>query len=132
VSEGIWAGRVLEGIEAFNSRDFERVLEFVADDVEHKRIDGSPDEHDVVRGRDAMREFMLPDVFESQRLEPVAIVDDDDTVLVRVIFHARGAASGMELDVESFLVYKVEDGLIRRMESWRKLADAERSSGLRL
>ena len=56
----------------------------------------------------------------------------DDVVLVHGRFHARGAASGIELDVETYAVYRVEGEVAVRIENWRHREDAERSSGLRL
>ena len=55
-----------------------------------------------------------------------------DVVLVRGVFHATGAGSGIEIDTEAFTVYKVTpEGLAWRIENWRTREDAERSSGLR-
>ena len=70
--------------------------------------------------------------FDRARLEPLEFVEGESTVLIHAVFHARGAGSGIELDTETYLVYELEDGLAKRVESWRERADAERSSGLRL
>lgn len=124
--------RIRAGIDAFNAGNHEAVLDFLAEDVEWKRIDGLPDEGGTLHGREAVRAFLEPEVFERPRLEPLELVEDESTVLIHAVFHARGAASGIELDTEAYLVYKVEDGLARRVESWRDRADAERSAGLTL
>ena len=66
------------------------------------------------------------------RFEPVEVVEGDDIVLVHGVFHARGAGSGIGLDVETYVVYRFgDDGLACRVENWREREDAERSSGLR-
>jgi ketosteroid isomerase-like protein len=126
------ANRILEGIEAFNRGDYEAVLSLLSEDVEWKRVDGLPDHGGLIRGRDAVRELLEPQVFSSQRFEPLQIVEDDDKVLVHGLFHARGAGSGIELDVEAYAAYWLDDGLARRVENWTDRADAERSSGLSL
>lgn len=124
--------RISTGIEAFNAGDHEAVLSLVAEDVVWKRVDGLPDEGGTIHGRDAVRAFLQPEVFDRARLEPLEFVEGESTVLIHAVFHARGAGSGIELDTETYLVYELEDGLAKRVESWRERADAERSSGLRL
>ena len=124
--------RISTGIEAFNAGDHEAVLSLVTDDVVWKRVDGLPDEGGTIHGRDAVRAFLQPEVFDRARLEPLEFVEGESTVLIHAVFHARGAGSGIELDTETYLVYELEDGLAKRVESWRERADAERSSGLRL
>jgi ketosteroid isomerase-like protein len=123
---------VSEGIDAFNRGDHEAVVGMLAEDVEWKRVDGLPDEGGTIHGREAVRAFLEPEVFAAARFEPLEMVEDGDTVLVHGRFHARGAGSGIELDVDTYVVYVVADGLTRRVESWRRREDAERSSGLRL
>jgi ketosteroid isomerase-like protein len=132
MTERSHADRIHAATEAYNSGDFERVLETVTEDVTWKRVDGLPDEGGTVHGRDAVRELFRPEAFGRQRFEPVETVERGDTVLVRGIFHAKGAGSGIELDVEAFVVYRFnEDGLAYQVENWREREDAERSSGLR-
>jgi len=110
------------GTEAFNRGDHEAVLALLADDVEWKRVDGLPDEGGTLRGKDATRAWLEPEVF----------AEAGDTVLMRSRFHARGAGSGIELNVEAYTVYRVRDGLAYRVENWARLEDAERSAGLSL
>jgi ketosteroid isomerase-like protein len=123
---------IRRGTEAFNDHDVEGVLALITDDVEWKRVDGLPDEGGTIHGKEAVREFLRPEVFETAHLEPLEIVEDEDTALMWGRFTARGAASGIELSVETYIVYRVRDGLTWRVENWRGREDAERSSGLRL
>ena len=83
-------------------------------------------------GKDAIRAWLEPDVFAEARLEPLEFAENDDSVLMRSRFHARGAASGIELDVESYAVDRVRDGLAWRVENWARREDAERAAGLSL
>jgi ketosteroid isomerase-like protein len=132
VAEGPFSARIRQGIEAFNEHDVEGVLSYVTDDVEWKRVDGLPDQGGTIHGKDAVRDFLRPEVFETQHLEPLEIHEEGDTVVVRARFTARGAASGIELAVESYIVYRVRDGLAWRVENWRGREDAERSAGMSL
>ena len=109
------------------------MLELLSDDVEWKRVDGLPESDELIRGRDGLREHLKPDVFASGRLEVVEMVEGDAVILVRGVFHATGAGSGIELDTETYSVYRMtSEGLAWRVENWRERADAECSSGLRL
>ena len=127
------SARIQRGIEAFNAGQHDAVLEFLADDVEWKRVDGLPDAGGWLHGKQAVREFLEPEVFDVARIEPLEIVEDADTVLIRAIFHARGAGSGIEMTTETYLVYVINsDHLATRVENWRRREDAERSSGLSL
>lgn len=130
---GRHADRIREGIEAYNAGEFERLLESLAEDVEWKRVDGLPDEGGTIHGHDAVRELFRPEAWARQRFEPLEIVEAGDTVLVHGLFHAQGAGSGIELDVDTYVVYRFrEDGLAHRVENWREREDAEHSSGLTL
>jgi uncharacterized protein len=120
------------GTEAFNRGDHEAVLALLTEDIEWKRVDGLPDQGGTLHGKDAIRAWLAPDVFAEARAEPLEYVQGNGVVLVRSRFHARGAGSGIELDVETYTVYRVRDGLVWRVENWNGRDDAERSSGLTL
>ena len=120
------------GVDAFNGQDHERLLGMLTEDVEWKRIDGLPDEGGTLHGREAVRAFLEPEVFDRARFEVVEMVEEEDVAVVHGVFHARGAGSGIELDVDAYVVYFARDGLAYRVESWRRREDAERTSGLKL
>ena len=130
MAEGPLSARIREGVAAFNEHDVDGVLSFVTDDVEWKRVDGLPDEGGTIYGKEAVRDFLRPEVFATAHLEPLEMTEDNDTILLRARFTARGAASGIELAVETYIVYRIRDGLAWRVENWRRREDAERSSGL--
>jgi ketosteroid isomerase-like protein len=121
------------GTQAFNGQDHDRLLGMLTEDVEWKRVDGLPDLADqVLVGREAVRAFLKPEVFDRAHFEVLEVVEEDDTALVHGAFRARGAGSGVELDIETYVVYRLRDGLACRVENWRRREDAERSSGLKL
>jgi ketosteroid isomerase-like protein len=126
--------RIQGGIEAFNAGDHDAVLEYLSDDVAWKRIDGLPDTGGGwIHGKEAVRAFLKPEVFDLAQIEALEVVERENTVLLHAIFHARGAGSGIEMTTQAYLVYRfTEEGLASRVESWRTRDDAERSAGLRL
>jgi ketosteroid isomerase-like protein len=132
VASGQTSERIRRGIDAFNAGDHDGVIRFVTDDVQWKRVDGLPDGGEGwLHGKEAVRAFLEPEVFAVARIEPLEIVEGDDTVLIHAIFHARGAGSGIEMKTETYLVYVLnEEGLASRVENWRTREEAERSSGL--
>ena len=124
---------IREGIDAFNRGDWEALVEGLAEDVEWKRVDGLPDGGGVLHGREAVREFLEPDVFAAARFEALEVVEGEAVIMVHGVFRATGASSGIELEVEAYTVYRInEEGLAWRVENWNDRAEAQRSSGLRL
>jgi ketosteroid isomerase-like protein len=124
--------RIRAGIDAFNRGDWEAIAGALTEDVEWQRVDVLPDGGGVLRGREAVRRFLQPDVFAAARFEALEVVEGDDVVMVHGVFRATGASSGIELDVEAYTVYKLNDeGLAWRVENWNERAKAESSAGLR-
>lgn len=123
--------RVRAAIEALNRGQVETVLDTCRDDVELKRVEGTPEEGRI-RGKDALRAFLAPDAFDSQTIEPLEMAEGEDVVVAHIRVRNRGAASGIEMEVESYVVYRFEDGAVGSIENWRDRADAERSAGISL
>lgn len=132
MAEGPHSAVIREATEAFNRHDVEAVLACVTEDVEWKRIDGLPDDSGVIRGHEAVREFMRPEVFEWMRVEPRELAEAGDTVLMHVRVAALGAASGVKLEVDAYAVYEFEGALVRRVENYSNRAAAEAAAGLSL
>src|SRR6185503_13809320 len=101
--------------EAFNRGDFDAAVKLARPDAEFVR----PGLEAPLRGAAALREWMEPDAFEEQRVEPLDFEVSGNRVLVRQRTTARGAGSGIELDVESWAVWTFDDGLIARVEPYQ-------------
>lgn len=126
------AQRIREAIDAFNRGDHDAVVEYVTEDIEWKRVDGLPESDGEIHGRAALLDHLQPDVFAHGRLEIVELMEGDGVVLVHGVFRATGAGSGIELDTDTYAVYRLTpEGLAWRIENWREREDAERSAGLR-
>ena len=98
-------------------------------DIEFARPGGgSP-----LKGAEAMRAWMEPDALEEQKLEALEFRINGSKVLVRQNTRARGAGSGIELDVDTWVVWTLDDdGLVTRVEGFlaHEEADALEAAGL--
>src|SRR5688572_30081327 len=82
--------------EAFNRGDFDAAIAGVHPEIEFV----PPGGQSSLRGAEALRAWMEPDAFEDNQVEPLEFSIHDNKVLVRQHATARGAGSGIELDVE--------------------------------
>ena len=99
--------------EALNSSDFDRAIELADPEVVLVRTGGLPE----LRGAEAVRAWMEPDAFESQATEMLSFETADHRVLTRQITKARGAGSGIEMEIESLIVWTFnDDGRVTRVE----------------
>ena len=101
------------GYEAFSRGDFDTAMENSHPQVEFFLPGGqSP-----LRGQDAVRAWMEPDALEDQRVELLELRINGNKALARQITRARGAGSGIELDVDGWVVWSFDDdGLVTRVE----------------
>jgi ketosteroid isomerase-like protein len=101
-------------LEAFSSEDFEAALALVHPDV----VLFPPGDQAPHRGSESLRRWMEPDAFQGQvikLLETVAAADG--SIVSKQRAAARGRASGIELDMISWCVWRFdEEGLITRIE----------------
>jgi ketosteroid isomerase-like protein len=108
--------------EAFNRGDFDAAVAAAHPDIEFVRPGGQA----PVRGVAPLRAWMEPDAFEEQRIEPLEFTVQGNKVLVLQHARARGAGSGIELDIESWSVWTLDDeGLATRLEFFLNHQEAE-------
>jgi hypothetical protein len=73
-----------------------------------------------------MREWMEPSAFEDQRIEPTEITIAGDKILLLLRSSARGAGSGIEMEIEAWSVLTFDsDGLVTRVESYFRHEEQE-------
>jgi ketosteroid isomerase-like protein len=108
--------------EAFNRGDFEAAVQLAHPDIEIVRQGGqSP-----VKGAAALREWLEPDAFEEQRIEPLDFRVNGDKVLVREHVTGRGAGSGIEVDAVGWVVWTLDDhGLVKKAQLFLPHEEAE-------
>jgi ketosteroid isomerase-like protein len=99
--------------EAFNRGDFGAATEVADPEIEFVRALGQPE----LRGAEALRAWMQPDAFEEQRIEALEFTVNENRVLVRQRSRGRGAESHIEVDVDFWSVWTLnDDGLATRLE----------------
>jgi ketosteroid isomerase-like protein len=114
--------------ERFNAEDFDAAIEMAHPDIVFARPGGQSE----VRGADALRAWMEPDAFESQVVEPEAFEADGNRVLVRQRTTARGAGSGIEMEIESWTLWTFDDdGKATRMQFFLPNEEDEARRALR-
>jgi ketosteroid isomerase-like protein len=107
--------RLRENAEALSRGDFDTAIEMADPDIVFVRPGGLPE----LRGADAVREWMEPEAFESQRIEPLSFEVEGSRVLTRQRTIARGAGSGIEMEVESLTIWTFNDqGKVTRVEAF--------------
>ena len=122
--------RLRDAYAAFNRGDYDDALEGrVHPEVEFFPPGGQP----PIRGADRFRAWMEPDAFESQTLEPLDFRAAENGVLVRQRMIARGAGSGIEMDIEIWALWTYDEaGLITRVQGFlpHERAEAFAAAGL--
>ena len=125
------AARIREGYLRGNEGDYDTVLPLISEDFElHRRLGGLEDGK-VVRGRDAFREYLEPDVFASMHNEILDLRESERRVLVETRTTAVGAASGLEMTQTSWQLWEHDGSLAHRVTLFSDRDAAEQAAGLR-
>jgi ketosteroid isomerase-like protein len=113
--------RILEIVHstyaAYSQGDVEAVLALLHPDVDWHPPPTSVDPQPI-RGRDAVRGYLTPNFFETQRAEPLEVTVEGNRVLVEAHVQARGAGSGVEIDGKAWHLYVFEDDQVVRFEAY--------------
>jgi|SRR6478672_2126090 len=119
---------------AFNRGDLDAWAERWADDVDYRAIEGAPDDHGPIRGKEAMRAYIEDwlDTFDEFRSEPVELIDaGEDQVVVVTRISGRAKLSGVETDLTFAAVYKFREGKVVRGREYLTREEALEAAGLR-
>ena len=107
--------RLRRGNEAINRGDFDSAIELAHPEIVLVRPGVLPE----LRGTEAIRAWMEPDAFESQTVELLDFEVEGNRVLTRQRTSARGAGSGIEMEVNSLSLWTFdEDGKVTRVEAF--------------
>lgn len=106
---------VLAAYDSFNRGEIEPILDLLHPDVEWVPPATSLEPRPL-RGRDAVREYLAPNFFESQTAEPLETIEHRNRLLVVARVRARGRGSGIELDQTAYHLLTIEDGRTVRFE----------------
>ena len=119
---------VREAAAAFNRGDLDAWLEYLADDIDYRAVEGALDDHGPIHGKDALRAYVddwidtLDDFMDDFRIEPVELIEaGEDKVIAVTRISGRAKLSGVEADLTYAAVYTIRDGKIARgREYWTK------------
>jgi uncharacterized protein len=117
---------VRRGFAAYNAGDMETLMELVHPELELRSDPDTMNAGDY-RGREGLNEWNANwvEAWESFQVEPTAVeAVDDRRVLVEARQHARGAGSGVEVEMDVYWAFEVEEGHVRRIELHIDRADA--------
>ena len=112
--------------EAWNSGDLDAFLETVDPEVVWEPSGIFPDITSRYEGHDGVRQFWHDFVgaWEQISIEFTEIRELSETeVAIRVLFRSRGR-DGIEVEQEFGQRYQIENGLLRRMRSFRTFEEA--------
>jgi ketosteroid isomerase-like protein len=121
--------KLRRGYEAFNQGDFNATMGFLHPDVEFL----PPGDQPPYRGAESFRAWMEPDAFEAQEVEPLEFTVVGNKVLVEQDTRARGAGSGIELEIHSWAVWSFDEGgRVTRVKIFldHEETEARRAAGL--
>ena len=113
--------------DAWNAGNVDRMIEFWSEDGDWIWED-FPDVPDarVIRGREPVEAHLrdVIDVLGEMHIEVEELVDLGDELLAVTSFIAKGAQSGVQLDVPAFHLIRFEEGRVRR---YRVFTDREQA-----
>jgi ketosteroid isomerase-like protein len=114
--------RIRAGYDAFNRGDFDEAVALMHPDVEYIPVGGQA----PIRGRAAVRAWMEPSAWDQQSIEPLDITVAGNKILMLSHTRARGAGSGIEMEVEAWTVWTIDgDLLVTRIETYQPHEEAE-------
>ena len=109
---------------AFNRGDLNAWWEYWAEDIDYRAVEGAPDDHGPIQGKEAMREYVQDwlDTFDDFRFEPVEITDaGKDMVIVLLRISGRAKLSGVETELNFATLFTSRDGkIVRGREYWTR------------
>jgi ketosteroid isomerase-like protein len=117
---------LLTAYEAWNRDDCEAWLELLDPEVEISTSGVFPDFAPVYRGRGQAANFWrrLREPWEAFRIEVERIEEEGDCVTAAIRFRARGADSGVEVDMRFANGIRVRDGLATALVNRRTPEEA--------
>ena len=120
------------GYAAFVRGDIEGILDILDPDVEMSDPFGFSTT-DAYHGHDGFVQTVRDglEAFERYEIETDEFIDaGDDVVVVGLRLSGRGKASGVEVDMPRWNLYRIRDGLAIRVELFETEAEALEAAGL--
>jgi ketosteroid isomerase-like protein len=102
---------------AFRRDGLDALAAYWTEDIDHRAIEGAPDDRGPMHGRDAMRAYLQDwlDTFDDVRTDIVELIDaGEDKVIAVLRLSGRAKLSGIETELTYAVVYTIRDGKIAR------------------
>ena len=115
---------VRDAAAAFNRGDVDTWLEYFADDIDYRAVEGALDDRGPMYGKAAVLAYLQDwlDMFDDFKVEPLELIDAGGDEVVAVLRNSgRAKLSGVETDLTYAALYTIRDGKIARgREYWTK------------
>ena len=123
--------RVRMIFDRFAEGGIEGAMEFLDEDVLVEippELSAEPDEY---RGHDGVRRYFagFDGMIEQLRYEPIALIPQGEDVIAHIRLSGRGVSSGVDVDLETFVLHELSNGKVVRMRPYAELEDAKRAAG---
>jgi len=116
----------LRGAEALSDRDLEAVLAVAHPEIEFATHPGFVGQESAYRGHAGVRRWLEAlEPWESFQVDVEELIDtSEDTVVVVSRVTARGSESGVEVEMRTYDVVTIVDGMIRKRRHYESRDDA--------
>jgi ketosteroid isomerase-like protein len=113
--------------ERFAEGGIEPALEGIHEDVLIEIPADMSAEPDVYRGHDGARRYFagFDGMIENVRYEAIEVKPCGDQVIAHTKLSGRGASSGLDVEIEAFVLHDFADGKVVRMRPYADLESAE-------
>jgi ketosteroid isomerase-like protein len=118
---------------AFGRDGLDALAAYCTEDIDHRAIEGAPDDRGPMHGKDAVRAYLQDwlDTFDDVRTEIVELIDaEEDKVIAVLRLSGRGKLSGIETELTYAVVYTIRDGKIARGREYATRDQALEAAGL--
>jgi ketosteroid isomerase-like protein len=122
---------VRDGYAVFGRGDLDAALELTQPDIEIDERDALPGGR-LYQGHEGLREWLadLVERWSDIRVDIASLEPIDNRVLATVKVSAQGASTGASVTGESFHLWEVEDGRLRRLQVSYDRDSARAAAGL--
>ena len=118
--------------ELWQRRDWDAMADLGDPSVEQHGSVGGLEEGRVLRGMTEIRRDYesVEKTWDEHRVEPQELIDAGDRVVLFIREHQRGKSSGIELVVDTAVVFDLRDRRIVRIQGYMDRAEALEAVGL--
>jgi ketosteroid isomerase-like protein len=118
---------------AFARNGLDALAAYWSEDVDHRAIEGAPDDRGPIHGKHALRAYVQDwlDTFDDVNTEVVELIDaGGDKVIAVLELSGRGKLSGVETKLFYAVVYTIRDGKIAQGREYATRDQARVAAGL--